>query len=101
MILSNMDNNRTGSDKTSMCFSFDEDKAGTLHETLGELASRGINMGKIESRPTKKTLGRYIFLVDIDGHREDAIVKDALSRIRPKVSDLRVFGSYPRWTENS
>lgn len=101
VVLSNIDNNRTGDDKTSLCFSFDEDKAGTLHEALGELASRGINMGKIESRPTKKTLGRYIFLVDIDGHREDAIVKDALSRIRPKVSDLRIFGSYPRWTESS
>ena len=101
IVLSNMDNDSTGSDKTSMCFSFDEDKAGTLYQTLGELASRGINMRKIESRPTKKLLGRYIFMVDVDGHRNDAVVRDALSRIRAQVSDLRIFGSYPRWKESA
>ena len=71
-----------------------------MYSVLYEIAKRQINMTKIESRPTGETLGRYIFLIDIEGHREDAIVKDALSEIRSQVSMFRIFGSYPNHAAN-
>ena len=96
VVLARDDAERTGRDKTSICFDFTEDAAGTLHGTLGELATRGINMLKIESRPDKRSLGRYIFLVDIEGHREDWGVREALRGVRDRAALFRVLGSYPR-----
>ena len=87
---------RSGRDKTSICFDFNEDAPGTLHGALGELASRGINMIKIESRPDRRSLGRYIFLIDMEGHREDRIVREALEGIRARASMFKVLGAYPR-----
>ncbi len=88
----------TGDDKTSFCFGFDrEDRPGALVDALQELASVGINMTKLESRPSKEVLGQYIFLVDINGHREEPVVAAALERIRTKTGLFKVFGSYPRW----
>ena len=86
----------TGRDKTSICFDFSEDAAGTLHGALGELASRDINMIKIESRPDRRSLGRYIFLIDIEGHRDDRIAAEALDGIRARATMFKVLGSYPR-----
>ena len=86
----------TGRDKTSICFDFSEDAAGTLHGALGELASRNINMIKIESRPDRRSLGRYIFLIDVEGHREDEVVAAALAGIRARATMFKVLGSYPR-----
>ncbi|MEI7772331.1 MAG: ACT domain-containing protein, partial [Chloroflexales bacterium] len=87
----------TGDDKTSFCFAFAEDRAGTLVDTLKELAAEQINMIKIESRPARAVLGKYIFLVDINGHREEAHVLRTLDRIRQQTSMLKIFGSYPCW----
>ena len=67
-----------------------------LHSALGELASRNINLTKIESRPTRVALGEYIFLVDLQGHREDETVKSALSSLREIATIFKIFGSYPR-----
>jgi prephenate dehydratase len=91
------DSSPTGDDKTSMCFGFAEDRAGLLVDTLQELARAGINMTKLESRPSKETLGEYIFLVDINGHRADPQIAAALKRIRAKTGLFKVFGSYPVW----
>ncbi|RRR66759.1 MAG: prephenate dehydratase [Candidatus Viridilinea halotolerans] len=87
----------SGDDKTSFCFAFREDRAGTLVEALRELAAEGINMTKLESRPAKESLGKYIFLVDINGHRSEAHVTRALERIAAQAGLFKVFGSYPRW----
>ncbi|HWQ13650.1 MAG TPA: prephenate dehydratase [Roseiflexaceae bacterium] len=88
----------TGDDKTSFCFGFDTpDRPGTLVAALQELARDGINMTKLESRPAKEVLGQYIFLVDINGHREEPRVAAALERIRALTGLFKVFGSYPRW----
>ncbi len=87
----------TGYDKTSFCFGFLEDRAGILVGILEELAQSNINMTKLESRPTKSVLGQYIFLVDIEGHREEERVAQALQRIAAHTGMLKVFGSYPRW----
>lgn len=96
VVLAPNDAEPTGRDKTSICFDFTEDAAGILHGTLGELADRGINMLKIESRPDRRSLGRYIFLVDIEGHREDAVVTEALRGVQKRAALFRVLGSYPR-----
>jgi prephenate dehydratase len=98
VVLAPTDHAPTGRDKTSLCFSFAHDRPGLLYGVMGEFARRHINLAKIESRPTKEALGRYIFLADLEGHREDAPVKEALEAVQRQVSLLKVFGSYPRWT---
>jgi prephenate dehydratase len=98
VVLSPEDHPATGADKTSVCFSFDGDAPGILHSVLGEFAERRINLAKIESRPTGESLGRYIFLVDLEGHRTDPEVQEALRGVKSKVSTFKVFGSYPRYS---
>jgi prephenate dehydratase len=101
VVMAHTDSQPTGTDKTSLCFDFDRDAPGTLVIALGEFANRGINLNKIESRPTRMGLGRYIFMVDIDGHRQDAKVADALDALRGLASMLKVLGSYPREVSSS
>ena len=91
----------TGNDKTSFCFTFAEDAPGSLYNALGIFASRNINLVKIESRPTKESLGQYNFLVDCEGHRENKPVKEALEALSTQVSGLKVFGSYPCWNPST
>ncbi len=90
------DGRRTGYDRTSICFDFSEDAPGILYDTLGELASRSVNMIKIESRPDRRSLGRYVFLIDVEGHRDDAVVRDALAGVEARASMFKILGSYPR-----
>ena len=85
----------SGDDKTSICFGFDSDAPGQLYGMLGEFADREINLAKIESRPTRHELGRYVFLVDLLGHQQDQRVRDTIEAVDRRVSQLRVFGSYP------
>ena len=99
VVLAQHDHPPTGRDKTSLCFSFDDDRAGILHSVLGQFANRNINLAKVESRPNKESLGRYIFLVDIEGHRDDPTVSEALSSVEAEASMLKVFGSYPQYAE--
>ncbi len=72
---------------------------GLEGEALQALASRRINLAKIESRPSGESLGRYIFLVDVNGHRNDPPVAAALDDIRGQSDPegFRIFGSYPRF----
>ena len=98
IVLSSEDSIPTGKDKTSLCFSFDADRPGSLVGVLMEFSNRGINLNKIESRPTRRSLGRYFFLADIDGHQEDNDVCSALDVIGEKVSMLKVLGSYPQYS---
>ncbi len=99
VVLAKSDHPPTGNDKTSMFFTFDEDVPGQLYAVMGEFAKRNINLAKIESRPTKRSLGQYIFLVDCDGHREDRLLREAIEAVRSGVSTLRVMGSYPKWVQ--
>jgi len=89
---------KTGNDKTSICFWFDTDSPGLLFSIMQTFAELDINLAKVESRPTRESLGRYIFLIDFDGHREDKKVKKALAKMESQVSILKVFGSYPKAT---
>ncbi len=88
------DSGKTGNDKTSIVFSTD-DNPGSLYRVLGIFNLWDINMSRIESRPAKNQLGRYIFFVDIIGHREDEDIRDALTMIRRKSSFFKLLGSYP------
>jgi len=87
----------TGYDKTSIVFSVDH-KPGSLYHALRLFAERGINLTKIESRPMKTSLGEYLFLVDFEGHVEDAIVREALDELARQSRHFSVLGSYPRFT---
>ncbi|HZA13190.1 MAG TPA: prephenate dehydratase [Myxococcaceae bacterium] len=86
----------TGHDKTSIAFTMDRDRPGGLHDVLGEFARRGINLSRIESRPTKRAMGHYIFFVDFEGHRLDPTGAQALAGVRSRVHSLHILGSHPR-----
>ncbi|HEY9206779.1 MAG TPA: prephenate dehydratase [Candidatus Methanoperedens sp.] len=85
----------TGNDKTSIIVYLEKNRPGALYEILGEFANRDIDLTKIESRPTKKFLGDYLFYIDLKGHTEDKRIKDALDRVKTKVGMLKILGSYP------
>jgi prephenate dehydratase len=96
VVLAEEDHEPTGSDKTSIAFTTQHDKPGTLVAILSELSARNINLSRIESRPSKDALGVYVFLVDFHGHRTDPICAEALAAVRARASWLKIFGSYPR-----
>ncbi|MFQ5574727.1 MAG: prephenate dehydratase [Terriglobia bacterium] len=86
----------TGYDKTSLaCFIY-EDRPGSLLQILTEFADRSINLTKIQSRPTKKSLGDYYFWIDLEGHVSDAQVGEALTALEKKILNVKLLGSYPR-----
>ena len=97
VVLSTEDHPPTGRDKTSICFSFDEDRPGQLYRVMGEIAQRDINLSRVESRPTRMGLGLYYFLADLEGHRADPPVREVLEAIGGMTSQMKLFGSYPRY----
>ncbi|ARF56470.1 prephenate dehydratase [Streptomyces gilvosporeus] len=89
----------TGADKTSVVLWLAEDHPGALLELLQEYAVRGVNMMRIESRPTGEGIGRYCFSVDCEGHIADRRVADVLMGLKRVCRDVRFLGSYPRADE--
>ncbi|WP_461188734.1 prephenate dehydratase [Arthrobacter sp. Z4-13] len=87
---------RTGADKTTVVVPLPEDRPGALMEILDQFASRGVNLSRIESRPTGQYLGHYFFSIDADGHLGDARVADALAGLHRISPATRFLGSYPR-----
>ena len=87
----------TGSDKTSLVLYMRDNHPGALLEILTEFAVRGVDLSRIESRPTKKSLGDYTFSVDIIGHINEARVGEALMGLHRVCADVRFLGSYPRY----
>jgi prephenate dehydratase len=85
----------TGNDRTSMVLSVGN-HPGSLLAVLGEFASRGINLTRLESRPTRSKLGVYYFLVDADGHLDDPAMADVMAALTRRNALLRWLGSYPR-----
>ena len=86
----------TGADKTSLVLFMGEDHPGALLEILTEFAVRGVNLTRIESRPTGGGMGDYFFSVDVEGHLDDARVGEALMGLRRVCAEVRYLGSYPR-----
>ncbi|MGE5328438.1 MAG: prephenate dehydratase [Deltaproteobacteria bacterium] len=95
VVVSLEESEKTASDKTSMVFST-EDKPGSLYRILDIFNLWDINLTKIESRPAKNQLGKYIFFVDIEGHYSDSDIKEALTMVNRKTSYFRLLGSYRR-----
>jgi prephenate dehydratase len=85
----------TGHDKTSIVCFQREDHPGTLHAILSEFSARGINLTKLESRPTKRGLGNYCFIIDLEGHIADEVVADALRVLHAELASVKYLGSYP------
>lgn len=85
----------TGADKTSILIST-RNNPGALYHTLEPFARCGISMSKIESRPSRREAWDYVFFIDIEGHREDASVMEALKELDGRVTMVKVLGSYPR-----
>ncbi len=84
----------TGHDKTSLLLAL-KDRPGALYEVLGVFAERGINLTKIESRPSKRALGDYMFHIDCEGHVEEKEIKAVLANLASQVTMIKLLGSYP------
>ncbi len=86
---------RSGEDKTSILFSI-KDRVGALYDMLSPFKNQGINLTKIESRPTKKKAWEYVFFLDFIGHKDEEKVKRALAELEEKCFFLQILGSYPK-----
>ena len=87
----------TGDDKTSIAFLLKANVPGALFKVLRPFADSGIQLTKLESRPSRTEILEYVFLCDFLGHRDDPVIAAALSAIAKECSMLKVFGSYPRY----
>jgi prephenate dehydratase len=86
----------TGDDVTSLAVYISADRVGALLTVLTELAVRGVNLTRIESRPTGERLGRYVFFLDCTGHAAEVRMGEALQGLHRVCADVRFLGSYPR-----
>ncbi len=94
-ILAKHDSPPTGNDKTSVVFSV-KHKPGTLYESLKGLATRNINLTKIESRPTRQKPWEYNFYLDFDGHHQNKVFQEALKDLEEASLFVKILGSYPK-----
>jgi prephenate dehydratase len=88
--------------RTSLVFSeLGADHPGALVEALLEFSSREVNLTRIESRPLRRGLGRYMFFIDLEGATGDAVVAEAIEALRSKAESVRILGSYPVQSRSS
>jgi prephenate dehydratase len=85
----------TGHDRTSIVCFQQADRPGSLHEILSHFSARSLNLTKLESRPTKQSLGDYCFVIDLEGHIADEVVGDCLKELHLSLAGLKFLGSYP------
>lgn len=85
----------SGEDRTSLLV-FVHNKPGSLFDLLKPLAERNISMSNIESRPSRRGVWDYVFFIDIDGHRDDPLVRDAINEIEKASVMITILGSYPK-----
>lgn len=86
----------SGADKTTLVLFMRENHPGALLEILEQLASRGVDLCRIESRPTRRTLGDYFFSIDAEGHVCDARLAEAMMGLYRTCAEVVFLGSYPR-----
>jgi chorismate mutase/prephenate dehydratase len=94
LVLGKHDAGPSGRDKTSLIMSA-PNRTGALHELLLPLSSAGVSMCRLESRPARNALWEYVFYVDIEGHREEPSIKNALEELARRSAYLKTLGSYP------
>ena len=85
----------TGHDRTTIVCFQDADRPGSLYGILGRFAARDINLTKLESRPTKRGLGDYCFVIEFEGHVADDVVADCLADLQSHLARVKFLGSYP------
>lgn len=88
----------SGADKTTILVSTNDTAggAGVLHHLLQPLAEHGVNMTRIESRPSRRKNWDYVFFIDIEGHAEESPMREALESLEKNCSLFRVLGAYPK-----
>jgi chorismate mutase/prephenate dehydratase len=94
LVLGKHDAGPSGRDKTSLIMSA-PNRTGALHELLLPLSSAGVSMCRLESRPARNALWEYVFYVDIEGHRDEPAIKNALEELARRSAYLKTLGSYP------
>jgi len=95
LVIGTLETAPSGNDKTSLMLS-SRNKPGALQRLLAPLAKNGINMTRIESRPSRETRWEYVFFVDIDGHARDRKLAKALAALEKEAAFLKLLGSYPK-----
>ncbi|WP_394850626.1 prephenate dehydratase [Pendulispora brunnea] len=95
VVLGKEDAPRTGRDRTSLAFSV-KDERGALRRVLSAFEEEGVNLSRLESRPSQQKPWDYVFLVDLEGHRTDDNVQRALENLRSACDMVKVLGSYAR-----
>jgi chorismate mutase/prephenate dehydratase len=85
----------TGNDRTTL-LAMAQDGPGALLRLLEPLARRGLNLSRIQSRPTRRKLWEYAFFLDVEGHAEEPLMQAALSELQTACASLKVLGSYPK-----
>ncbi|WP_418791269.1 prephenate dehydratase [Phosphitispora sp. TUW77] len=97
VVLSKQENTAVSADsKTSLVISI-TDRPGGLYQVLKEFALNNINLTRIESRPAKRSLGEYLFFIDLVGHLEDPVIKNCLEAVKDMSASFRILGCYPIW----
>lgn len=96
LVIGRKDPGPTGADKTSLVLQLQRDRPGALYHLLEPLADAEINMLRIESRPSRRSLWDYNFFIDVEGHQEDGVLHAVLESIQSQASSFRILGSYPR-----
>ncbi len=91
---------KTGFDKTSLLFAV-KDETGALYKALEPFYRHGVNLTKIESRPSKEKSWDYVFFADVEGHAEDEPVKKAIEELKKRTKMVRILGSYPKAMEKA
>jgi prephenate dehydratase len=101
-VLAHADAPPTGDDKTSIAFNV-ADRPGSLVSVMRHLSDRSLNLTRIESRPSREQLGKYIFLIDFQGHRSEPAVQAAIEAMKADGAELlpagEPLGSYPRFND--
>ncbi|SEL56167.1 chorismate mutase [Atopomonas hussainii] len=95
LIIGNQEVPPTGEDKTSIIVSC-RNKPGALHDLLAPFHTNGIDLTRIETRPSRSGVWSYVFFIDFRGHRHDPLIKDVLERINDSQVGVKVLGSYPK-----
>ena len=97
VLLSRCKTTQTGNDKTSIAFST-KNQSGALVKVLNVFDSLNINLSYIDSRPSKKNLGEYVFFVDFEGHLKDTPTQKVLDLIKLNTNYIKILGSYKKFS---
>ena len=97
MVLADHDAEPTGRDKTFIAMRLDKNLPGSLHKALGPFAAADVQLTNIITRPTKRVLSEYVFLLDLEGHRLDPHIAASLEEMRAITQELKIIGSCPQY----